>query len=902
MTPGERDRHVAELVKSALECTREERAAFLDKACEGDAELRAEVDSLLQFQDQASQFIEQGALHVAAQTLAGEPASPLLQQIDGYQILSRIGVGGMGEVYLAQDTTLRRKVALKLVRAGMDTAEIVARFRHEEQILAGLNHPNIAQLYGAGVAAGDIPFFAMEYVEGTRIDDYCNSHSLSAAARLQLFRRVCAAVHYAHQRLIIHRDLKPSNILVTADGEPKLLDFGIAKLVEGQDAFTQIQTLPGAMTPDYASPEQIRGEAMTTSSDVYSLGVLLYELLTGQRPYRLKTRSAAEIASAITDQEPERPSTAVARADHSTFDIRHSSFPKGDLDNIVLMALRKEPQRRYASVGQFSEDIRRYLEGRPVLAHRNTLSYRAGKFIRRNKLAVAAATIVLFSLVGGIIATVWQARRAEANQARAEKRFDDVRGLANALLNDIAPKIERIEGSTEARQSLVTQSLKYLNSLADESTDDLTLQGELAAAYEKVGMLQGDSRRPSLGDFRGAIASLEKAQRIRRRLLGNNPHDVENRRLLAENLRLLALRRMAQSDVDGGFRDSKEALQIYGDLVAKNPETLELQRALSETQVENANSYINLSKFAQAIEPLKQTAVKLEALSKAHPDDAETQRILARCLSSLGLALSWETRQPEAEAEMARAVTLSEALVARSPNDTNLKQELWKTYESASSIFEEVDDARAFELCDKSRRVVEEIIAVDRANAQARHNLAKSLSRLGISASNLDKPVDALGFLDRAMKIVLELQERDPLNRGYDRDLGALYIRIGVARTKLPDLPGAIAAYQKSAECYEKLLAADAANTIAVRDIAIAYQRAGAVHEEIAKTSDPETRKTQFVAAKEKYQLALNALVKAESQKALPEINRKLLDEVRHDVEELEKYGERRQPATDKAK
>jgi tetratricopeptide (TPR) repeat protein/tRNA A-37 threonylcarbamoyl transferase component Bud32 len=898
----DRQQKIAEVVKSALEREPAEWPTFLDEACAGDPEMRVEVDSFLRFQADASQFIEQGALQVAAETLARGTALPFPHRIDDYEIVSRIGVGGMGEVYLAQDTKLKRRVALKLVRAGMDSAEIVTRFRHEKQILASLNHPNIAQLYGADIAAGDVPYFAMEYVAGTRIDEYCNAQALSTAARLQLFRKACAAVHYAHQRLVIHRDLKPSNILITADGEPKLLDFGIAKLVEGRDGFTQMQTLPGAMTPDYASPEQIRGEPMTTSSDVYSLGVLLYELLTGQRPYRLKTRSAAEIAGAITGQEPERPSTVVARTEDSSFVIRHSSFPKGDLDNIVLMALRKEPQRRYASVGQFSEDIRRHLEGRPVLAHRDTLSYRAGKFIRRNKLAVAAATIVVLSLVGGIIATVWQARRAEANQARAEKRFDDVRGLANALLNDIAPKIERIEGSTEARQSLVTQSLKYLNSLGDESIDDLTLQGELAAAYEKVGMLQGDSRKPSLGDFRGAIASLEKAQRIRRRLLGNNPHDVENRRLLAENLRLLALRRMAQSDVDGGFRDSNEALQIYEELTAKNPETLELQRALCETQVENANSYINLSKFARAIEPLKRTALKLEALCKAHPDDVETQRILARCLSSLGLALSWETRQPEAEAEMTRAVTLSEALVARSPNDTNLKQELWKTYESASSIFEEIDDARAFELCDKSRRVVEEIIAADRANTQARHNLSKSLSRLGISASNLDKPVDALGFLDRAMKVVLELQERDPLNRGYDRDLGALYIRIGVARTKLPDLPGAISAYQQSAEYYEKLLAADAANTIAVRDIAIAYQRAGAVHEEIAKTSDPETRKTQFVAAKENYKLALNALVKADTQKALPEVNRKLLDEVRRDVEELEKYGERRQPATDKAK
>jgi serine/threonine protein kinase len=290
-----KQQRIAEVVKSALEREPAEWPVFLDEACAGDPEMRAEVDSFLQFQDAASEFIEQGAFRVAAETLARGSASPFPHQVGEYEIVSRIGVGGMGEVYLAHDTKLKRRVALKLVRAGMDTAEIVSRFRHEEQILASLNHPNIAQLYGAGLAAADIPFFAMEYVEGLRIDEYCNAKALSVAARLELFRKVCAAVHYAHQRLIIHRDLKPSNILVTAEGDPKLLDFGIAKLIEGQDLLTQIQTLPGAMTPDYASPEQVRGEAMTTSSDVYSLGVLLYEILTGQRPYRLKNRSAAEI-------------------------------------------------------------------------------------------------------------------------------------------------------------------------------------------------------------------------------------------------------------------------------------------------------------------------------------------------------------------------------------------------------------------------------------------------------------------------------------------------------------------------------------------------------------------------------------------------------------------------------
>jgi eukaryotic-like serine/threonine-protein kinase len=878
---------VAELVKSALDLPPGERGAFLDQACAGDADLRSEVDSFLKFQPEASQFIEQGALHLAAQTVAGTEI-PLLRQIDGHEVISRIGVGGMGEVYLAKDTKLKRRVALKLVRAGMDSADLVSRFRHEERILASLNHPNIAQLFGAGIAAGDIPYFAMEYVEGSRIDEYCKANALSAHARLELFRKVCAAVHYAHQRLVIHRDLKPSNILVTEQGEPKLLDFGIAKLIEGNDVLTQTPTLvTGVMTPDYASPEQVRGEAMTTSTDVYSLGVLLYELLTSQRPYRLKTRSADEIARAITDQEPERPSTAIGRADgNSKLEIQNSKFPKGDLDNIVLMALRKEPARRYASVGQFSEDIRRYLEGLPVVAHKDTVSYRATKFIKRNKLAVAAATVVILSLVGGIIATVWQARRAEANQARAEKRFADVRGLANALLNDIAPKIERLEGATEARQALIAQSLRYLDSLAGEAATDLSLQAELAAAYEKVGVLQGDSRKPSLSDFRGAIASLEKAQQIRRHLLAIKPNDADNRRLLADNLRLLAIRRMAQSDVEGGLKDSKEALRIYDKLVTEMPGSLELQKAFLEAQVEDA---MNFGKDAEAIPPLQQVAGKIDELLRTASADTETERILARCLAALGIALSWENRQPEAETEMTRAVTIAESLVARFPNDMNLKQDLWKIYESASGIYEQIDDARAFELCDKSRRIAEEIIAADRANAQARHNLSKSFSRLGISASNLDRPVEALDLLERARTIVLELQEKDPLNRGYDRDLSVLYIRIGLARVKQGDLTGALAAYLKSAELYEKQLADDPANTIGLYDLAIAYRHAGLVHKELAKSDDQQIRQVQRAAEKENYQRALNSLLKAQAQKALPEFSRKLIETYRKDIEELEK-------------
>ena len=433
----------------------------------------------------------------------------------------------MGAVYLAAraDDEYRKEVAIKLVRRGLDTEDILRRFRNERQILAQLDHPNIARLIDGGTTDDGLPYFVMEYVNGVPINAYCDANALSTTERLKLFRKVCEAITYAHQNLVIHRDLKPSNILVTHEGEPKLLDFGIAKLLStGDELFTQTIPALRVMTPEYASPEQVKGDKIMTTSDVYSLGVLLYELLTGQRPYRLKTRTPEEIARAITEQEPERPSTAVAKgAGNSKTQIPNPKLLRGDLDNIVLMAMRKEPARRYTSVGQFSEDIRRHLEQLPVRARKDTLRYRSEKFIRRHKVGVAAAALIALSLVGGIVATFWEARRATQQRDRAERRFADVRKLSNALLFDIAPKIERLEGSTEARKSLVQRALEYLDSLANESAENASLQGELAAAYEKVGELQGAPRKANLNDFSGAIASYEKARDIRKRLLEKHP-------------------------------------------------------------------------------------------------------------------------------------------------------------------------------------------------------------------------------------------------------------------------------------------------------------------------------------------------------------------------------------------
>ena len=361
--PDQRAQRLAELVKSAVECEPEARPAFLDDECRSDPAMRAEIESLLQQQEGASRFIESPALHLVAKSFMREGAFRAGQTIGDYEIISLIGSGGMGEVYLAEDGQLHRKVALKLVRRGMDSEDIIRHFKREEHLLASLNHPNIAQLYGSGVSVDGIPFFAMEYVEGQRLDEYCDERGLGTKERLQLFRKVCSAVTYAHQRLVIHRDLKPANIRVTAAGEPKLLDFGIAKLLDSENAPSRGQTLTlqGVMTPEYASPEQVRGESMTTASDVYSLGVVLYKLLTGQSPYRTKTNRPDEIVRAIIEQEPTRPSTAIRGASFQLAGNRNlescATNPKslrGDLDNIVLMAMRKELSRRYSSVGQFS--------------------------------------------------------------------------------------------------------------------------------------------------------------------------------------------------------------------------------------------------------------------------------------------------------------------------------------------------------------------------------------------------------------------------------------------------------------------------------------------------------------------------------------------------------------------
>lgn len=876
---------IKEVFALAVEQPTEKRKKILHEVCGNDSELQAEVESLLAASDESSPLIERNEYNLAS-VFNSSGAAYKGKEFGHYRIIQEIGRGGMGTVFLAErsDGAFEQKVALKIVRRSFADEEIARRFRRERQILASLNHPNIARLLDGGVSNDGEPFLAMEYVDGTRIDDFCIEKNLSTSERLKLFLDVCNAIAYAHQNLIVHRDIKPSNILVNTNGTPKLLDFGIAKLLDAEQAYEQTQTVFRAFTPEYASPEQIKGVQITTSSDIFSLGVLLREILTGEDYSNVKPLPASDLLSKKIEHSEKKTITVNIPTNQKALkqnpESKNLKSLSSELKNIIAMAGREEPQRRYASVGHFAEDIQRYLDGLPVRAQKDSFTYRAKKFVNRNKLGVVAASLVAVSLVIGFAVALWQANVARKQRDHAERRFNDVRRLSNALLFDIAPKIERVQGSTEARQALVNQSLKYLDSLANESTDDWSLQSELATAYEKIGSLQGDALKPNLGDFRGAITSYEKAQAIRRTILKKVSGDIENKRLLAENLRALSIIRWNRSDARRSFENSLEALKIYENLILENPDSTGLQTAYLETQIENAQSYSDNNQHSKAIPLLREAIEKLEELRQKQPRDTEVLRVLVKAHGTLGSALSWDDQQAEGETEISRAIEIAESLVAAQPNDANLRQKLWATYLVASGIYDGVDNSRSLELSEKALKVVEETVKLDKANAQARHNLARTFSHLGAGFANLRKLDAALSYLEKSVVILTGLVEKDPQNTSYNRDLGILYTRIGDAKYKKHDLPAALTEFEKSAAIYKQINVADESNIPVLRDTALAYKNIGYIHDDFARTATVEKRLQHLQTAKENYRRALDILLKLQSQNALAEFDRKFLEEM----------------------
>lgn len=511
LTPA-RWHQISEIAADCLEIPDEvERDAHLLRACGDDVSLRERVRSLLKADANARQHGVLSPTHVASAVgaaldddAASSRRSWIGRRLGAYEITSELAQGGMGAVFKAvrADSAFDKEVAIKLIRDGLGTqqsADIAARFRAERQILASLEHPNIARLIDGGSSDDGHPYLVMEFVDGQPINVYAQTHALSIAQKLALFRSVCNAVHFAHQRLVVHRDLKPSNILVTESGEVKLLDFGIAKLLQPTSS-EQVGAAPTvvAMTPAYASPEQVKGEIITTASDVYALGVILYELLTGQSPYKSKATQPLELAKEICEQLPARPSTVVTQTAHENGDPppldeaaikRLRKGLRGDLDNIVLMALRKEPERRYASVQQLAEDVWRHSKNLPVTARADTIVYRGAKFVQRNRWAVVFASVAALGLIGGIVATSHQADAARNAQAKAERHFTDIRQISNTMLFELFDEIREVPGTLKAQQSLLKKASEYLDHLAGDAVDDPDLLAEAGVGFGKLAQL-----------------------------------------------------------------------------------------------------------------------------------------------------------------------------------------------------------------------------------------------------------------------------------------------------------------------------------------------------------------------------------------------------------------------------
>jgi eukaryotic-like serine/threonine-protein kinase len=552
---------IESIFHAALDLPAESRPGFLAERCAGDAEMRAEIEGLLEASEAEAEITASRRLE------PGGGRDPEMEQrrIGPYEIDRLLGRGGMGAVYLAHrvDGQFEQQVAIKLIDLPLATDLFRERFRMERQILAGLNHPYIARLLDGGVSGDGELYLVMEYVQGTPIYRYCRERQLTVRQRLELFSKVCEAVQFAHQNLVVHRDLKPDNIFVAEDGTPRLLDFGTAKLTSPSQIIKPEGDLTRqgyqSFTPQYASPEQVLGNPITTASDTYSLGVLLYLILTESHPYELKELTTAEMMRVICQEPPRKPT--VSPVSNRRLDA--------DLEAILSKALRKEPLSRYLTAENMGADIRDYLAGRPVGARRGTFRYRAVKFARRNRIGIAAAVLIAATLFAGVLGVLWQARVANEERRKAEARSADLRQLSNSLLSELDEAIKQLPGSTGVQQLLVTRVLEHLDRMARDAQGDRNTQLDLIDAYTRLGNIQGNEYEQNIGDKKGGLNSLGKAIAIAQQLAVTYPKDPEVLRALAKAEGTRGEILGQTTDITNAVADLQAAAQIYERLLAQ---------------------------------------------------------------------------------------------------------------------------------------------------------------------------------------------------------------------------------------------------------------------------------------------------------------------------------------------
>jgi len=806
MTP-ERWEQIRGVLEKALELAPGERSEFLNRACSSDPFLRQEVETLLASSDDVrSSFLQSSAPDDRLDTDSGIGSAGALEAghlfAQRFQVLRRLGEGGMGQVWLAEQIApVRRQVALKLIKAGMYDQGVVQRFQSERQSLAIMDHPAIAKVFDAGATPQGQPYFVMEYVPGLPITEYCDEKKLNISDRLELFIQACEGVQHAHQKAIIHRDLKPPNILVVeVDGKPvpRIIDFGLAKATMPQAADERLFTRPGHFvgTPGYMSPEQAdpNMQDVDTRTDIYSLGVVLYVLLTGSPPFETKQRPKQpldEWLRKLREEEPPRPSTKVSIDRHkstSTAEARGSepkqlaSVLRGDLDCITMKALEKDRSRRYGTPSELAADVRRYLNQEPVVARPASGAYRSGKFIKRHRLALAVTAVFALVVLAGVVAIVREARVARTQQARAERRFNDVRKLANSLMFEVHDSIKDLPGSTPARKLLVSRALEYLDSLSHEAGTDVSLQRELASAYERVGDVQGNFYRSNLGDTAGALNSYQNAVAIREVLAREAPND----------------------------------LQVQSDLADSYAKIASIARTMGET--------------TKSVQKYRQSLAIREMLVQANPLSQNARYSLASCHDYIGDALNTISDWKGALEEYEKGLAGFESLLAINPKEVRVRRMIAVTKTKIGYVFESTDKtAEALKEYREGLSIQEVLISEDQSNALVQHNLSVTHLALGDIRAKLGEFGPARKEFLEAISIDESLSRADPADMRLARNLAMAHAHLGDCEMKAGHVEVALREYRKALTIAETRSASDPANGEAHLDVAEYHRRLAAL-------------------------------------------------------------------------
>jgi serine/threonine protein kinase len=825
----DRFQRIEAIFHEALTISGDARAELIDFQCNGDSDLAAQVRLLIH----ASEREEQRTASLLSEREKGKASESAGRRIGPYVLDGLLGRGGMGVVYLAHraDGEFEQKVAIKLIDLPLATSTFRERFRQERQILAGLQHPYIARLLDGGVTSNGDPYLVMEFVDGVPIHRYCERENLSVPDRLKLFLQVCEAVQFAHQNFVVHRDLKPDNILIAADGAPRLLDFGTAKLLSPSFAAAGGGlTRDGyqSFTPQYASPEQVMGHAVTAASDTYSLGILLYLLLTGSLPYELTELTTAEMLRVICEEPPRKPVPAEAlgwRLD-------------ADLEAILLKALRKEPGERYGTAEQLATDIRARLDGMPVAARRGNLRYRAVKFIRRNRIYVAASAMLSASLIAGVIGVAWQANVANEERRRSEESADDLRQLSNSLLSELDEAIKELPGSTGAQKLLVTRVLEHLDRTAKNLHGDRQTQLGLVDAYTRLGNIQGNPYYQNLGDPAGALTSLDKAIALAAPLAPEGSKDQEA-------LRALALAQESQSEILFGtaktgdaIASMRKAVETYDRLIAApnaapsliceassaygtlgdelgqtgtasmadpaaalkayhktvalhnralaiDPNFLRAKRGLAADQIKIGNIEMETDP-AQALKDFQIAMLRIDALPKSEQSNLATMRMRTFARRKEANSLVKLGEYSEAIALFDEIAPSFQRLVAADPKDLRALTDLQAVrYDEAVCYEAAADPALATAPNDRRRNlaaaeqlwvqlasIIEKMLKQDPSNENWKSFLAEAQVRLGTFQTILHIPGDSRTLAKKGLAALKDVAKKDQASPK-DLDLAA---------------------------------------------------------------------------------------------------------------------------------